>query len=91
MSAPGDRKPYFPAANFYYEHGQDLKKAKEWIDAAIAQNETYFIVHLKAKILAKMGDKEGALAAAKRSLELAQKGNDKAYIKLNEDLIASLQ
>jgi hypothetical protein len=91
MSAPGGQKPYFQAAAFYYDHGQDLKKAKEWADAAIAQNEAYFTVHLKAKILAKMGDKEGAMAAAKHSLELAQKANDKAYIKLNEDLIASLQ
>jgi hypothetical protein len=91
MSAPGGQKPYFQAAAFYYDHGQDLKKAKEWADAAIAQNEAYFTVHLKAKILAKMGDKEGAVAAAKHSLELAQKANDKAYIKLNEDLIASLQ
>ncbi len=91
MSAPGGQKPYFQAAMFYYDHGQDLKKAKEWIDAAVAEREAYYIVHLKAKILAKLGDKEAAITAAKRSLELAKKGNDKAYVKLNEDLIASLQ
>jgi hypothetical protein len=91
MAAPGGQKPYFPAAMFYYEHGQDLKQAKEWIDAAVKQNDAYYIVHLKAKILAKLGDKEGAIAAAKHSLELAEKAKDKAYIKLNQDLLASLQ
>lgn len=91
MSAEGGNKPYFQAANFYYEHGQDLQKAKEWVDEAIKQREAYYIVHLKAKILAKLGDKEGATKAANRSIELAKAANDGAYVKLNEDLIASLK
>ena len=48
-------------------------------------------MHLKAKILAKLGDKEGAIAAAKRSKELAIRAKDTGYVKLNDDLIASLQ
>ena len=91
MSAAEGRKPYYQAALFYYDHGQDLQKASKWIDAAIAERETYYIVHLKAKILAKLGDKEGAIAAAKRSTELAIKAKDTGYVKLNEDLISSLK
>lgn len=91
MSAAEGRKPYYQAALFYYDHGQDLQKASKWIDAAIADRETYYIVHLKAKILAKLGDKEGAIAAAKRSTELAIKAKDTGYVKLNEDLISSLK
>jgi hypothetical protein len=91
MAAPGDNKPYFQAAMFYYEHGQDLQKARKWVDAAIAQREAHYIVHLKAKILAKLGDKEGAIAAARRSIELAIKAKDNGYVKLNQDLISSLQ
>ena len=93
MAAPGDKKPYYQAAMFYYDHGQDLHKASQWIDAAIAQRETYYIVHLKAEILAKLGDKPGAIAAAKRSSELAVKaeGPKSGYVKLNDDLIATLQ
>ncbi len=91
MSAEGGQKPYFQAANFYYEHGQDLRKAEEWVDEAIKQREAYYIVHLKAKILAKLGDKEGATKAANRSMELAKAANDRAYVKLNEDLIAGLK
>jgi Protein of unknown function (DUF2911) len=91
MAASGGQKPYFQAAMFYYDHGLDLQKARKWIDAAVAEREAFYIVHLKAKILAKLGDKEGAIAAAKRSTELAIKANDKGYVKLNQDLIASLQ
>jgi hypothetical protein len=93
MAAPGGNKPYYQAAMFYYEHGQDLRKASQWIDAAIAQRETYYIVHLKAKILAKLGDKAGAIAAAKRSTELAIKaeGPRSGYVKMNADLISSLR
>ena len=91
MAAEGGNKPYYQAAAFYYDHGQDLSKAKDWVEAAIKQREAYYIVHLKAKILAKLGDKEGAIAAANRSIELAKAGKDSAYVKLNEDLISSLK
>ena len=61
------------------------------MDAAITNREAHYIVYLKAKILAKLGDKEGAIAAAKRSTELAIKAKDTGYVKLNEDLISSLK
>ncbi len=48
------------------------------------------MMYVKAEILAKMGDKAGAIAAAKRSTELAEKANDSGYVKLNADLIKSL-
>ncbi len=91
MSADGGNKPYYQAAMFYYDHGQDLTKAKDWVEAAIKQREAHYIVHLKAKILAKLGDKEGAIAAAKRSSELAVKAKDTGYVKMNDDLISSLK
>lgn len=91
MSATEGRKPYYQAAMFYYDHDQDLKKASQWVDAAIAEREAHYIVYLKAKILAKLGDKQGAIAAAKRSTELAIKAKDTGYVKMNEDLITSLK
>jgi hypothetical protein len=91
MASDAKDKPYFQAAMFYYDHGQDLQKASKWVDAAIAQREAYYIVHLKAKILAKLGDKDGAIAAAKHSSELAVKAKDSGYVKLNDDLISSLK
>ncbi len=91
MDSDAKSKPYFQAAAFYYDHGLDLSKASKWVDAAIAEREAYYIVHLKAKILAKQGDKEAAITAAKRSRELAAEAKDAAYVKLNDDLIASLK
>jgi hypothetical protein len=91
MASDAKQKPYFQAAQYYYDHGQDLQKAKEWVDAAIAQRDAHYVVYLKAKILAKLGDKEGAIAAAKHSSELAVKAKDPGYVKLNEDLISSLK
>lgn len=91
MASDAKKKPYFEAAKFYYDHGQDLQKASKWVDAAIAEREAHYIVYLKAEILAKLGDKEGAIAAAKRSTELAIQAKDTGYVKLNDDLIASLK
>jgi Protein of unknown function (DUF2911) len=91
MASDTKDKPYFQAAQFYYNHDQDLQKAKEWIDTAAKEHETHYIVYWKAKILAKLGDKEGAIAAAKHSIELSEKANDASFVKLNEELINSLQ
>jgi hypothetical protein len=91
MAGEGNNKPYYQAAMFYYDQGLDLQKASKWIDAAIAQRPAHYMVYLKAQILAKLGDKEGAIAAAKRSIELAKAAKDSGYVKLNEDLIAKLQ
>jgi hypothetical protein len=87
-----NRQYYYPAAMFYYDHNLDLQKAKTWIEAATKGNETYYNVYLKAEILAKLGDKAGAIAAAKRSSELAGKAEGASgYLKLNEDLISGLK
>jgi hypothetical protein len=91
MASDDKKKPYFQAAQFYYNHGLDLKKAKTWIDAAVADKDAHYIVYVQAEILAKLGDKTGAIAAAKHSSELAEKANDAGYVKLNADLIASLK
>ncbi|HEY9717750.1 MAG TPA: DUF2911 domain-containing protein [Trichormus sp.] len=91
MASDDAKKPYFQAAKFYYDHGLDLQQASKWIDAAIADHEAHYIVYVKAEILQKLGDKQGALAAAKRSKELAEKANDTGYVKLNEILIAKLK
>lgn len=91
MNSDSAKKPYYQAALFYFNNGLDLEKAKKWVDAAIAERDTHFMNHLKAEILKKLGDKEGALAAAKHSKELAIKADDQASVKLNDELINSLK
>src|ERR1035437_7473256 len=75
MASPAKKQPqfYFQAATFYFNHDLDLKKALAWLDTGLADKPriAYELLNLKAKILAKQGDKAGAIAAAKESSELA--------------------
>ncbi len=87
------RKPYSQAANFYLTHNHNLDQALEWAEAAIAERPAPNTTHLKAKILAKMGRTDEALAAARESLAIAQKtpgaiGTE--YATLNKALIENL-
>lgn len=91
MASDDAKKPYFQAAAFYFNNNFDLKKALEWVDKAIAERDMFFMVHLKAQILAKQGDKAGAIAAANHSKELALKADDGAYVRLNDELLKKLQ
>jgi Protein of unknown function (DUF2911) len=96
MGAPGKKSDgfYFQAATFYYNHDQDLNKALTWVNAGLADqpNIAFEILHLKAQILARQGDKAGAIAAAKLSSDLSVKaeGPDNSFVKMNQDLINSL-
>lgn len=87
---------YFQSAMFYFEQGLDPKKALEWMEAGLKkQPEAFYMVYRKGLILAKLGDKAGALAAAKASKEGAAKAQQAAlrdeYLRLNDALIASLK
>ena len=82
---------YIAAANYYLTTDQDLEQAYEWAKLGTREGE-FWNIHLQAKILAKMGRKDEAVAAARKSMEVAKaSGNDFGYVKLNEDLIASIQ
>lgn len=88
------RKPYFLAAMFYYENNLDLDKAAEWMAAALEQRPGHIgMLHRQALILAKKGDKAGALAAAQASLDGAQAAGVELrdeYTRLNKALIEQL-
>jgi hypothetical protein len=86
-----DNKPYYGSAYYYYDNGKDLDKANEWIDKAIANNpDAFWMTMLKARILAKKGDKAGAKTAALKTVETATKAKNDDYIKMANDLIATL-
>lgn len=96
MASAEPKKPYYRASEFYFENDIDLKKAITWISAAdAAQPKNFFLLHRKAVMLAKAGDKANALAAANESLELAKKETSPEmrdeYVRLNSDLITRLR
>lgn len=77
---------YFQAANYYYSEKRDLAKAKEWIDKAVASNDkAFWIMRQQSLIYAELGDKEGAIKAAKKSLEVAEAAGNADYVKMNKD------
>jgi hypothetical protein len=87
--APADKRPYFQAANYYYENDKDMVKALEWANKAMELNpDAFWIVHLKAKIQLKQKDYKGAIASAEKSMEMAKKDGHADYVALNEKLIA---
>lgn len=80
---------YYSAANYYYTEKKDLNKALEWINMSIEKgNERYWVLRTKSLIQAELGDKKGAIETASKSLEMAKKDDDSAYIKMNEASIA---
>lgn len=76
---------YYSAAVYYLESGNDISKAKTWIDKAIELRErpAYWYHRQQALIYARSGDKAGAIKAARRSLELAKEAESQDYVILN--------
>lgn len=95
MAAGGEKLPYANAAMYYFENNLDLKKAAAWMDAAITANpNAFYLIYRKALILEKMGDKAGAIAAAQKSIEGANKASGSLkdeYVALNEALLKRLK
>lgn len=87
-----DTRPYYGAANYYYENGKDLKKALEWVSkAADANPQAYWVLLLKAKIQKAMKDYNGAIATSQKSMELAKTDNNDTYVKNNEKLMSEIK
>ncbi len=82
---------YYASASYYYQTERDMKLALGWIDKFLETEEKYWGYHLKAKILARLGNKKEAIAAANKSKELAGNGVNPDYVRLNEKLIAGLE
>lgn len=86
-----DSKPYFSAASYYFDNGKDLGQALTWVNKAIDNNkDAFWIYMLKARILAKQGDKAGAKTAATKVVELATKAQNNDYVKMGNDLLKTL-
>ncbi|HSR39699.1 MAG TPA: DUF2911 domain-containing protein, partial [Phnomibacter sp.] len=86
-----DNRPYFAAAQYYYDNGKDLKQAKAWADKAVEANPSAFwMTLLNARICAKLGDKAGAKAMAEKTIDLATKAKNDEYIKMASELLKTL-
>jgi hypothetical protein len=80
-----DGRPYFQAANYYYENDKDQKQALEWVNKGIEQNpKGFWMVMLKARIQYKLKDNAGALASADQVIALAKEASNDDYVKMAE-------
>ena len=88
MAGPG-AGDYYSAAVYYLESGKDINKAKEWINKAIEKRSDAFWYHRqKSLIYAKAGDKKGAIAAAEKSMAMAEEAGNADYVALNKKSLA---
>jgi hypothetical protein len=80
-----DKKPYWEAAQFYYEYDLNLSKALENVSKASDANpKAYWIYLYKAKIQKDAGDIAGALKSSQTSLEFAKLAKADDYVKMNQ-------
>jgi hypothetical protein len=84
----GEKKPYYFAAIYYYNHDKDMNKALAWMNEfekanPRADNAKYW----KARVQLKMGDKQGAISTATEGVKLATADNDIEYIRLNNEVL----
>lgn len=91
-ATPSNPGVYFQAAGYYYDTERDANMALGWVNKAIdsSPDKQYWVIHLKAKLLARLGKKAEAKAAAQESMKLAEAGGNPDYVRLNEKLIAGL-
>jgi hypothetical protein len=86
-----DNRPYYNAAMYYMDNGKDLNQALAWFDKAAELNpNAYWIHYNRASCLAKLGKKKEAKEAATKSKELAGKADNQDYVKLNDNLLSTL-
>lgn len=88
-----DHKPYYAAAQFYYDTDKDIEKAKEWINKASEDPKNAHLLHiwlLKARIYKKAGDKPGAQKAAQQTIAIAREVKNEEYVQLAQNLIDAL-
>lgn len=77
---------YYGAASYYFQEGMEMEKAREYIDKAVAMNpDAFWMMRQQSLIYAKMGDTDGAIGAAKKSLAAAEKAGNADYVKMNKD------
>ncbi len=84
-----DKKPYFQAAQYYFENGKDLATALNWMnEAEKADPKAPWVKLWKGRVQLKMGDKAGAQTTAQSGIAIATEIKNDEYVRLNTQLLA---
>ena len=86
LSGPGASE-YYAAATYLSSTDQSLDKAAEYMEKAMSmiKEPRFWQLRQQSLLLAKTGDKKGAIKAAQSSLAKAKEAGNADYVKLNED------
>lgn len=71
---------YYSAASYYLDKQLDLNKALGWIDKAIDQTNSYWMVRKKAQILFAQNKTSSAIEVNRKALKLAEKAGSEMYM-----------
>ena len=88
MSGTPTANDYYNAAVYYLQENKNIERAKEWIDKAVSMagtNVPFWQLRQQSLIYAKVGDKDGAIAIAKKGIVSAEAAGNQDYVKLNQD------
>lgn len=87
----GDKKPYWQAANFYYEWDKNNDKALENVNKAIAESpDAFYMYLLRAKIEKAQGKKMQAKNDAQKCKDLATAAKNDDYVAQANDFLKGL-
>jgi hypothetical protein len=75
---------YYLAARYYFDSNKDLNQALTWVQKANQMDAKFWKLRVEALILAKLGRKPEAIAAAEKSKALAIEAKNDEYVKMNE-------
>lgn len=84
----GEKKPYYMAAIWCYNHNRNIPQALAWMKEADKQQPNAFnIKYWVARLELKNGNKQAAIAAANEGLKLATAEKDQEYIRMNKEVL----
>jgi hypothetical protein len=83
-----DRGDYYSAARYYFSNDKDLEQALAWIKKANELDAKFWQVRLEALIQSKLGNKTEAIAAATKSMMMAEEAGNMDYVRMNKASIA---
>lgn len=87
-----DKKPYWQAANFYYEWDKNNDKALENVNNAITESpDAFYMYLLRAKIEKAQGKKMQAKNDAQKCKDLAMAAKNDDYVTQADELLKSLK
>lgn len=80
---------YYAAARYYFEEKKGMAEALGYVNQALSKGgDKFWILRLKAQILASLGRYKEAIEVANKSSELAKKEGNNDYPRMNDKSIA---